>query len=204
MSAKGDCLLLIRHAQTDWNLVNLIQGQRDDARLTAEGERQAVLLADQFGARGVTAIYSSDLSRAKATAAPLGDRCGLVVQSDSRLRERSLGTLEGRHTSMLGRTVSGIQDGRVVDAEAAPSGGESVRSLYFRVASFLTELLSRVSAGPSPQLVALVAHGGSLKVARGYLEATPVEGMSWPPLDNCAGWEFQLDEVRSRLAGVSA
>ena len=53
------------------------EGERDPD-LTAEGQRQAALLADWFAAERPRAIYVSDYRRTRQTAAPLARRLGLV------------------------------------------------------------------------------------------------------------------------------
>ena len=52
-------------------------GQRDPD-LTAEGQRQAALLADWFEGERPAAIYVSDFKRSRQTAAPLAARLGLT------------------------------------------------------------------------------------------------------------------------------
>lgn len=53
------------------------EGQRDP-ELTAEGRRQADLLADRFARERPVAIYVSDYRRTRQTAAPLAARLGLT------------------------------------------------------------------------------------------------------------------------------
>lgn len=204
MRAREVRLLLVRHAETDWNRDALIQGQRDDARLTREGAVESGLLADRLESIGVTSLVSSDLARAMATAAPVATRLNLALITDARLRERSLGALEGQGAASLTSELSGIRNGQVVDADAAPPAGESLRSLYARVAAFLSELRTHVSLEPSPQTVAIVAHGGSLKVARAWLEGTPVEQMAWPALGNCEVWDLSFSPIVTLATGASA
>ncbi|MDX6373350.1 MAG: hypothetical protein QOD98_2338, partial [Nocardioidaceae bacterium] len=48
-------------------------------------------MADLIAAFRPGAIVTSDLQRAAQTAGPVGERAGVAVQVDSRLRERSLG-----------------------------------------------------------------------------------------------------------------
>ena len=89
-------LIVLRHGRTAWNATGRFQGQADielDERGLAQAERAAEVLAEL----APVAIHSSDLSRARQTAAPLAARCGLEVQTDQRLREINVGTWEGLH-----------------------------------------------------------------------------------------------------------
>src|SRR5579862_5811396 len=81
---------LVRHGESTWNTAGLCQGHNDEAELTGRGLRQAADAAAQFGYRPVRAIYSSDLRRARQTAAAFAAVLGLPVRLDVRLRERCL------------------------------------------------------------------------------------------------------------------
>ena len=87
-------LLLARHGETDWNREFRIQGS-SDIQLNELGRQQAQFLAQELTDVDLDAIYSSDLSRAQATAAAVAATHGLEVQLDPRLRERSFGSWEG-------------------------------------------------------------------------------------------------------------
>ena len=68
-------LFLIRHGQDEDGAQGLINGQRD-TNLTAMGYEQAALAAHQLLDKGVTAIYTSPLQRARETAAIISSRLG--------------------------------------------------------------------------------------------------------------------------------
>ena len=87
-------ILLARHGETEWNAIRRVQGWTD-IPLSAKGEAQAQALAGRLSRTTLTAIYSSDLSRAARTAAPTADRHGLTVQSVPELREKGFGDWEG-------------------------------------------------------------------------------------------------------------
>jgi probable phosphoglycerate mutase len=168
---------LIRHGESTWNALGLAQGHCDQARLTGHGEHQAWAVAAQLRGRPIGALYASDLRRALQTAAPLASVLGLPVTSDARLRERCLGVLEGTDAAAIHPTVSGVRARRVVDADARPAGGESLRDFYRRVAEF-------ADASPALGDIAVVAHGGTVRMLNAYLRGIPVERMSWEPLAN--------------------
>ena len=138
--------------------------------------------------RPIGALYASDLHRAMETAAPLAAVLGLAVTRDTRLRERCLGTLEGTDAAAISPVVSGLRANHVVDPDAAPPGGESIRDFYRRVAGFADDLAARrlPGLGRATQAgdVAVVAHGGTLRVLNAYLRRVPVERMRWEPLAN--------------------
>ena len=178
-------LHLVRHGESTWNTLGLAQGHDDRAELTSRGQRQAAEAAMRFGGHRVRALYASDLRRALQTAASFSGVLGLPVFADSRLRERSLGVLEGTPAVVIDPALTGLADGRVTDPDASPAGGESVRDLYQRAAGFAEELAAvHTEDGDQAGDVVVVAHGGTLRVLEAYLTGVPVEQMAWPPLEN--------------------
>jgi broad specificity phosphatase PhoE len=174
---------LVRHGESTWNTVGLAQGHNDQAELTSRGQRQAAEAAERFRGRRVRAIYASDLRRALQTATAFGRVLGLPVTTDARLRERSLGVFEGTPAAAIGPEVTGLGDGRVLDPDARPYGGESVRDLYSRAAGFCDDLMTDGRpAGDGDVLI--VAHGGTLRVLEAYLHGIGVEQMRWEPVGN--------------------
>lgn len=180
-------LWLVRHGESTWNIAGLAQGHNDKAELTERGLRQAAEAAAQLGYRPVRAIYASDLRRAQQTAAAFAAVLGLPVCADARLRERSLGVLEGTAHQIIDSSVTGLADGLVIDPDTKPLGGESVRDLYARAAAFCDELATGLSGGAAfPGDVLVVAHGGTVRVLDAYLHGVPVDQMTWRPVDNAA------------------
>ena len=87
-------VVTVRHGETDWNVNHRIQGQLPVA-LNARGEAQALAVADRLAGEAIDAIYSSDLVRAMQTAEAIAVRHEMPPVPDVRLREWSLGVLEG-------------------------------------------------------------------------------------------------------------
>ena len=193
-------LFLIRHGESSWNTLGLAQGHNDQARLTRRGRRQAAAAAERFRGHPVRALYSSDLRRALETATAFSEVLGLPVLADARLRERSLGVLEGTASAAISPAVIGLDDGRVADPDIKPAGGESVRDLYWRGAAFCDALATAVDDGAAGDVV-VVAHGGTLRVLRAYLNGVPVEEMSWEPLENAR--VLRIPDVATRSRGVT-
>jgi len=177
---------LVRHGESTWNAAGLAQGHCDQARLTRRGARQAGDVAARLRDRPIGALYASDLRRALATAAPLASVLGLATARDARLRERCLGDLEGSATAAVTSAVSGISADRVVDPDARPPGGESLRDFYRRVAGFAADLAGQRLPGlpGGPGEVAVIAHGGTVRMLNACLHGVPVEQMGWQPLGN--------------------
>jgi 2,3-bisphosphoglycerate-dependent phosphoglycerate mutase len=185
-------LWLVRHGESTWNAAGLAQGHNDEAELTERGLRQAAEAAAQFGYRPVRAIYASDLRRAQQTAAAFAAVLGLPVHADVRLRERSLGVLEGAATKTISPSATGLADGLVIDPDARPAAGESVRDLYLRAASFCDDLAVGLRDGRDtlPGLtssdgdVLVIAHGGTVRVLDAYAHGVTVDQMTWTRVDN--------------------
>ncbi len=178
----------VRHCESVWNEAGIVQGQAEAPGLTAAGRAQALALADRLGRCGATLVVSSDLARAIETATPIAERLGVALVTDPALRERNFGSAEGGPPSALGPARTGFGEAGVLDADARPPGGESVRELYQRVAGCLERF--RIEP-PSPCFVA-VTHGGFLRVARNCLDGIPVEEMTPSPTPNGVVWRADL------------
>lgn len=164
-------LWLVRHGQTDWNLERRYQGHSDTS-LNATGLEQARLAAEALAGRPYTAIYSSDLTRARVTAESIGRRLGMEVQIDPRLREVNLGVWEGM-------VVTDIQAQYPVEWEARqtnrlhgrPPGGESVHDVAARIWPAVDDLAAR---HPDGALI-LVSHGLALATILCRAQGLPLE-----------------------------
>ncbi len=88
-------VLLWRHGQTDWNVVNRFQGH-SDIDLNEVGRFQVQHAAQILAGMKPTMIISSDLGRARDTAQSLADLTGLTVEIDEDLRETNGGLWEGK------------------------------------------------------------------------------------------------------------
>jgi probable phosphoglycerate mutase len=177
-------LWFVRHGESTWNASGFVQGQADGPVLTRKGRAEAANIAGRLGAAAVSAIYTSDLQRARETADIVGSAVRMVPQTDAALRERHFGRAQGRPHSELPSTASGIDVDRVVDAEARPADGESLSELYERVATFIDELELRAPAGD----VLVVTHGGVIRVAQAYCSGVAAASMAWGPVPNASVW----------------
>lgn len=161
-------ILLIRHGQTDWNLTKRSQGHLD-IPLNRAGRRQSEVLAQRLASWPIVAVYSSDLSRASQTAAILGRTLGLEPVLDPALRERHGGIFQGRTTDELKRDHPAALQA-FLDHGRPPPGAESNLALARRAAP----ALERVAAHHRGQMIALVTHGGTLRVLIAHIMGLPV------------------------------
>jgi broad specificity phosphatase PhoE len=87
-------ILLARHGESDWNRERRWQGHADRP-LTERGREQAAALAERLRAIALDAVYSSDLERARDTAAAVAEAQGLDVRVLAGLREVDVGSWSG-------------------------------------------------------------------------------------------------------------
>jgi 2,3-bisphosphoglycerate-dependent phosphoglycerate mutase len=161
-------ILAIRHGQTAWNASARIQGHTDIG-LDTLGQWQALQLAQALGHEELQAIYSSDLTRARDTAAPLAAARGLPVGADTGLRERAFGEFEGLSFEQIeSRWPEQALAWRRRDPGFGPRGGEVLRDFRERVVA----ALNRLALAHRGQCIALVTHGGVLDLL--YREAARI------------------------------
>lgn len=175
-------LVMLRHGQTEFNAGSRMQGQLD-TELTDLGRAQAVAAAEVLAKRQPLLIVSSDLRRAADTAAALGERSGLTVRMDTRLRETHLGDWQGLTHQQVDAEAPGARLAWRDDATLAPHRGESRIDVADRSLPLVAELVAGEpewgSEDPDRPVV-LVAHGGLIAALTAALLDLPVD--SWPVL----------------------
>ncbi len=183
-------LVMLRHGQTDFNLGSRMQGQLD-TDLSELGRTQAVAAAEVLGKLQPLRIVSSDLRRAYLTAVMLGERTGLPVQVDQRLRETHLGDWQGLTHNEVDAEAPGARLAWREDATWAPHGGESRVDVAARSVPLVAELVSGEpdwgDAAEPDRPVVLVAHGGLIAALSAAVLKLPVA--NWPILGgmgNCS------------------
>lgn len=158
-------LMLVRHGESEWNAGRRLQGQADIG-LSERGRLQAQALIPTIAALRPDQTVTSDLIRARETAALLG--FPEAVRS-AELREIDVGAWTGELIDNL----------KARDAEAyrgwragtfTPPAGEAWSAFRGRISLFLHGLL----AGPAARIL-LVSHGGVLRAALESLIALPPE-----------------------------
>ncbi|WP_414896458.1 histidine phosphatase family protein [Roseateles sp.] len=155
-------VLAIRHAETDWNRAQRIQGHTDIG-LSELGAAQARLLGQALSELPVAAIYASDLLRAQQTAQAVAaaqvHQQANPLRLDPQLRERSFGCFEGLTWEQIkARWPSQSEQWRRRDADFGAEGGETLADFYQRSVAALTRIASRHPG----QTIVIVTHGGVL------------------------------------------
>ncbi len=166
-------LYLIRHGETDWNIEGRWQGQAD-VPLNARGLQQAAQAAQSLAAAGLSAIYSSDLLRARQTADALAQAAGVPVTLDHRLREIHQGEWQGQLVTEIRARYAQAYQRRLEDPLSfSPPGGETARQVQGRVVQATHDILRKHPC----QHVAIVSHGFALAVVWVYYKNLPFESV---------------------------
>lgn len=160
-----DRLFLVRHGESTYNAEGRLQGQADPP-LSPRGRAEAEALAQVLDGAAAARVISSDLVRARETAALLGHP---EAPTDARLREIDVGEWQGR---MLSEFPTGPEfswrGGPIV-----PPGGEAWSELVARVGAVVDELMA-----DGPWIA--VAHGGVVRAAVTHLTGADARQLAGP------------------------
>jgi broad specificity phosphatase PhoE len=163
-------LWLVRHGQTDWNLEGRYQGQAD-IPLNQTGIDQARQLSLSLPVLPFTALYSSDLKRARMTADILSIKFDLPVQIDQRLREINQGEWEGHLVS----DIKNRYQNQTVPGQKAifmrPPGGEAVAEVAARMIAAANAIVEKHQG----EKVLVVSHGLSVATLLCHVKGIPLD-----------------------------
>jgi broad specificity phosphatase PhoE len=151
-------LWLVRHAESDSNRGKFIAGQSDVA-LTDLGHQQARQLAQRLRSHQFSALYTSDLQRARNTAGYVAEVLSMQPRIDPRLRELDAGAWSGlTHAQIAERFPEEWARWQGRDPSMRRGGGESYRDGAERI----TAMLEQIAKAHAGERVLVFSHGGVL------------------------------------------
>lgn len=155
---------LIRHAETvDENGIRNtsedFQAINEMEILSVEGEEQAKKLSKNIELQNIDVIWSSNYTRAKATAKYIANENGLQYNLDKRLCERKLGNIKDLAKFMNDKETRDPSREQLAFPEFKTRDGESANDTNKRMNEFISEILEKYKG----KRIAVVSHGGSIK-----------------------------------------
>ena len=190
-------LYLMRHGQTEWNRMRMLQG-RSDIPLNETGRQMARDAAQRYREVNFDVCFCSPLQRARETAELFLAGRQVPILPDERLVEMCFGDYEG--TSGFDREGHPLCGMFCHPETYRPVGGsESIESLYARSASFVREkALPLLREGKD---VLVVAHGALCLGVTNQVRRVPLEKF-WETLQrNCELQPLTDEEVEAAFGG---
>ena len=154
--------------------------------LSATGRDFAAELGRRWQDTKLAAVYTSDLRRAVQTAEIAFANRGVLVISDSRLRECNYGVLNGM-------PVARLEAERLQHIDAPYPDGQSYRHVVDQMRSFLCEVTPR----HQNQTILLIAHSANRWALQCLLEGQLLERLLGAPFDWQPGWRFTVPDTWS-------
>ena len=154
---------MVRHGETDKNLLGLIQGQTE-SKLTEKGIEEAKKIKDLVSSLDVDIVVSSPLSRALDTAHLITNKEVIV---DDRLIERDYGLSEG--TLPNDDFTKKYWDFKL---NTNMNNVEEVKHLLSRVSDFVEDMRLKY---PDKKIL-VVSHSGVLRALHYVINGIPEDG----------------------------
>jgi len=200
---------LVRHGETDWNAASRLQGHTD-IDLNAKGLAQAKQMARALKNINLQfdVLYTSDLQRAAKTAQAIEVLFKTTAISNTALRERHLGALQGLTTDEAPVREPDLWKSHLSrNIEENLRDGESIRQFCDRIKT----ALEKIRLDHSGKTILLVSHGGALDmmyriVSNQALDtkkvvAVPNASLNWISHDGLA-WKIDSWADTSHLEGL--
>jgi probable phosphoglycerate mutase len=186
----------MRHGETDGDGVKRYIGQTD-LPLSLQGRKQAEAWGRYFRHIPLAAIVSSDLSRARESAAIIAGQGGTPLKVKAGLREIFLGSWENMAFSEIQEKAQGEfrKRGAAIDTHRPP-GGESFLDLQQRAVSAFYSIMAETAcnaddgvadgdaagvtddtAGSGAADILIVAHAGLIRVLLCHILGMPVANL---------------------------
>lgn len=147
-------IVLIRHGETDWNLIGRYQGQADPS-LNSMGYRQAQQLADELLNSSIEIIYTSPLKRTRETAEIIAEKLETQIIDEPRIMEIHQGEWQTKLRTEIEQLYPELFSAwENTPWEVSPPGGESLHQVQSRVNNAVDDILMKEKS----KKVGLVTH----------------------------------------------
>lgn len=164
-------LILLRHLKSQWNLENRFTGWTD-VPLSKEGIENVKEVADKLASVRIDKVYTSPLIRNKETTSLILENLGkknTPIVIDKALDERNYGKLQGMNKDEVKKQYGEEQVKLWRRSwQEAPPGGESLKDVYKRAATFFQEYIEK-DLGLEKNVLVVASHN-SLRALVKYIE----------------------------------
>ncbi|MCE7746679.1 MAG: histidine phosphatase family protein [Candidatus Heimdallarchaeota archaeon] len=184
-------VVLIRHGQSEGNILQVIQGQ-EDYPLTKKGEEQAHKAGRELKeTHHFDRIYSSDLLRATKTAEIIASYFnGMEITFSEKLRELHFGSFQGRKSLELTDEDKVCLNSCWNNSTKRYPDGETVEELSARVTEVFSEI---TNSNTENSTILIVCHRRTLFcLLKQILGSVPIVAAEW--FKNCSVNELMRDK----------
>jgi valyl-tRNA synthetase len=179
---------LVRHGETELNAENRFQGHADSP-LTEKGVAQVEGAAKRLAAMDIGLIVSSDLGRAKETAAIIAKATGAEVRYEEGFRERNYGSLEKMSHAEFAEKHGSTNVLRAYDTRTADE--ETYKELEERIWKTFSEHRKEHTG----KNVVLVGHGTAMRAfVKKLRDLSHEHAFTRPPVENAEIIGFDILE----------
>lgn len=174
-------LYVIRHGQTEWNILKKMQGSVD-IPLNEKGIEQAHITKEKLKDINIDIVFCSPLKRARKTAEIIGVDKNLEIIIADELRERCYGEFEGSSKSSFDYNEFWAYNKNKNYAQA-----ENIQLFFDRVYKFIDKLKNNYS----DKNILIVTHAGVVKAIECYANGMLPDEEIGPFLpENCSVSEY--------------
>lgn len=174
-------LYIIRHGETDYNRLGVVQGSGVDAPLNEAGRQQAAAFFEAYRHIPFDAIYISALQRTRQSVQAFIDS-GIPTQVHAGLNEISWGHMEGKvpnytEDDYYRHMIQAWRNGQV---EVPAHGGESPLQVRQRQ----EPVMAYIAGQPEQHNVLICMHGRAMRILLTGLMNQPLSLMDTYPHSN--------------------
>ncbi len=178
-------LYVIRHGQTEWNVLKKMQGSAD-IPLNEKGIEQAYITKEKLKNINIDIVFCSPLKRARKTAEIISDNNDLEIVIADELTERCYGEFEG-----ISKSAFDYNEFWSYNKNKNYVKAENIQSFFDRVYKFLDKLKDKYS----DKNILIVTHAGVVKVIECYANGMLADEEIGPFLpENCSVSEYIIAE----------
>lgn len=187
-------IFLVRHAESTWNRLRRIQGQKDP-ELSDYGRREANLLGRRLRGLEIDGVYSSPLKRAYQTARiAVGNKKKIDILPD--LMEINLGDWEGKTLAGIRKKYGDAFDRWAVSPTRVEiPGGEDFTSFARRVRNAMVSIERNHEDG----IAIVFTHGGVISTYVTHVLNLPVDDVWCLTVRNASLTIVEVKDGQRRL-----
>lgn len=149
-------LLIIRHGESEADLLNVYEG-RADFELTKWGHEQAEIMSNYLNDNyNISKIYCSPLKRACQTAVHLSEKTGAKLVIDDKLMEFNNGLIAGLKKEIADKKYPAVLNLSIYESVYEQ---ESLMEFRLRADCFLSKIIRETGGN---ETVAIITHGGMI------------------------------------------